>query len=211
MKAVAAKYEGTPCRKCKGTLRYASNTVCVVCALSRSRNMPANTRKLHKEGCKAYYLENKEALLGKRVNYYSSNKELVKQRVHKYRQENPEFVAAGRKAYYDANRETCQDRTRQWGKENPTRVSYYSSMRRARMEQATPSWLSVEDKATIAGFYEMAKRISDCLGTKHHVDHVYPLKGKTSSGLHVPWNLQVIPAAANLSKSNKLPKGLYND
>ena len=51
--------------------------------------------------------------------------------------------------------------------------------------------------------YNRANLIKKFTGESWHVDHIVPLKGKKVSGLHVPWNLQLLPAAENLAKSNK--------
>jgi hypothetical protein len=66
--------------------------------------------------------------------------------------------------------------------------------------QRTPPWA---DRAVIKEFYDAAKRKTKQTGTLHHVDHIIPLKGKNVSGLHVENNLQVIPGAMNISKSNR--------
>ncbi len=63
-------------------------------------------------------------------------------------------------------------------------------------KKACPSWLSKEHKLEMKLFY-----INRPEGM--HVDHVVPLNGKIVSGLHVPWNLQYLPAAENSKKRNK--------
>ena len=76
--------------------------------------------------------------------------------------------------------------------------------RRAAKANRTPTWLSCEDFWMMREAYSLCALRSKITGVKHHVDHVVPLRGKSVCGLHVPWNLQVIPAFENLIKSNKL-------
>lgn len=51
--------------------------------------------------------------------------------------------------------------------------------------------------------YEFAKQREDVCGGKWHVDHIVPLSHPRVCGLHLPWNLQVIPATENARKANK--------
>lgn len=62
--------------------------------------------------------------------------------------------------------------------------------------QATPHWLTDIHVERIRRTY--ADRPPG-----YHVDHIVPLKSPLVCGLHVPWNLQYLPAGVNMSKSNR--------
>lgn len=85
--------------------------------------------------------------------------------------------------------------TRAWQRANPGKVNAQVALRTAKKLSATPTWLTEEDLNMISQMYETCPH-------DHHVDHIIPLQGKTVSGLHVPWNLQHLPAQENLRKHN---------
>lgn len=71
--------------------------------------------------------------------------------------------------------------------------------RNAAKKNATPKW---SEKELISGLYAECAIITAQTGIKHEVDHIYPLRGKTVSGLHVLVNLRIITAVENRRKSN---------
>ena len=90
-----------------------------------------------------------------------------------------------------------------WARRNKAHISAKRALQRARLLQRTPKWLTADDKSRMRRVYEEAARRTRATGVPHHVDHIYPLNGLTVSGLHVPDNLRVVPAAVNLAKGNR--------
>lgn len=107
-------------------------------------------------------------------------------------------------SYYRQNREKMREQQNLWKKDNRERMNAYEALRSAQKDDRTPGWLSEEDKQWLDCIYETAKEVSAITQEPHHVDHIMPLRGKTVCGLHVPWNLQIIPAQENMSKGNRL-------
>jgi hypothetical protein len=158
--------------------------------------------------------------LNTHINYFAKHevkKEWHRQH-HKQRLEvNPNWYADNyaknkdRLSAYDAmyyrtkNKEKRIAQVKKWARENRGRANANKKAYKVAKIQACPSW--VRDEADLmwmmAEAYELAALRSDMFGFSWHVDHEVPLRGKDVSGLHVPWNLQVIPGQENMSKSNK--------
>ena len=105
--------------------------------------------------------------------------------------------------YYYADHEKSKAAMRNRQKDNLPVFAANAAKRRSIKTQRTPSWLTEDDHWMIKQTYEFAALRTKMFGFKWHVDHIVPLQGNFVSGLHVPWNLQVIPAVENISKHNK--------
>lgn len=143
--------------------------------------------------------------LSEKSKAYRSNR-AVKCKVKKqeYYQKNKEQIGQKNRANYSANKEARLETSKRWKKLNHHKVISYVTLRKKKIRLATPKWLSHQQKREIEDFYWLAKDLSAVSGETYHVDHIVPLKGKGVCGLHVPWNLQVLPADINLAKSNNL-------
>jgi hypothetical protein len=108
------------------------------------------------------------------------------------------------KKYFEQNKDTIKLKISAYKKANRAKFNFINSRRRAAQLQATPKWLSEFDLSYIKSIYIQAKQLEKLDGIKRHVDHIIPLKGKTVTGLHVPWNLQILTAEENVKKNNKV-------
>jgi hypothetical protein len=145
-------------------------------------------KECESDRCKVKYEARKNAQLEKAKEWRSSNKEKFALSIQSWRKANPNRM----KELY-----------RSWAQANKDKVNAKWMARDAAKKNRTPNWLTEDDHWMIEQAYDIASKRKQLFGFDWHVDHIVPLQGKTVSGLHVPWNLQVIPAKLNQQKSNR--------
>lgn len=152
----------------------------------------------------AWKQENPERVRARDAAYRAANVDRMREFSVRYRAANAEKLRAYFKGYREQNPERKRATNQAWKLANRGRVLEAVTFRKSRVRRATPKWLTKEQRAQIAYLYECAAALRDCLGEPYHVDHIVPLIGVSVCGLHVPWNLQILTAAANLAKGNKI-------
>jgi len=152
------------------------------------------------------YEKNKEKIaIQKAIYRKKKKKEIAIQKALHY-QKNKEKQYREHRAYVEKHREKDREYKAAYKKKNQGKTNADTANRRAKKLSATPKWLTREQRKQIQECYNLAVKLTKETGILHHVDHIIPLRGKRVSGLHVPWNLQVIPAYGpdgNYIKGNK--------
>ena len=73
---------------------------------------------------------------------------------------------------------------------------------RGKRNKRKPKWIKDVFIEEIKIWYRRAKLLEQFTGELWEVDHIVPMNGKKVSGLHVPWNVQLLTKKQNRDKSN---------
>ena len=104
----------------------------------------------------------------------------------------PEAVKAEQAAKYQKHKHKYVVWAKRDRAENPGKYKARAAAAKAKRKNRAVAWA---DKDALSFFYE-------CCPAGCEVDHIVPLCGEKISGLHVPENLQWLPALENNRKSN---------
>ena len=179
---------------------------------------------------KEYRAENADEERERHAKYHVANKEAINARIALWAKNNPDKVRAKSRRFYENNTESEKARMKAWSKKNKEWVKNYNKQyridnaeyfkkydndywrqnkskvyaknanRRAKRNMAFVSWANQD---AIKDIYIQSQLKTQETGIIHHVDHIIPLINEKVCGLHNEFNLQILTAHENLSKSNK--------
>src|SRR6267378_3222686 len=141
----------------------------------------------------------KDRIAAKNKRWSEKNAEKKSAYNKAYREAHREKLQAYQKNYVRENRAKVNALMRAWMKNNRHKVNERCNRHRAHKVHATPKWAN---RFFLQEAYHLAVLRTRATGIKWHVDHIVPLNSKIVCGLHVEYNIRVIPALDNLKKGN---------
>lgn len=152
--------------------------------------------------------------------YRQDNKERDQAKIREWHAANRDRVQEYRREYYQSNAELVKARARAWTAahvDDPAAVARRRAYQQKRLAEHPELNRAKEDKRRfamadrtvctdmpMAWFVREAKELAvqraRLCGGRWEIDHVLPLQGELVSGLHIPENMQVVPARFNARK-----------
>lgn len=164
--------------------------------LERNREMVAAKSK-------AYCAKTVDRRRANQQTYYEKKKDRIRAVARVRYDKKREEIRERNNAFYYKNRERHLAQKKEYLANNLHVVMARNAARRAKHMKRKPKWLTREDFEAMRAIYKLAQVYQELTGEKFHVDHIYPLLGEFVSGLHVPGNLQILPAIENMKKKNR--------
>lgn len=161
-----------------------ADKTCSKCKVCKSQSdFPADRQK--KDGLST---QCKDCRNKKFRQYYNANKDKVN--------------ASNLQRYY-LNHEENKRKCLEYYYNNKDVVFNNCAKRRAAKVSSIPDWVDLNHRDRIKSIYSTCRKVSEITKIPHHVDHIVPLQNDNVCGLHVWWNLRIIPAKDNLTKGNR--------
>ena len=210
-------FTGKPCPHGHIAERFLSSGTCVTCvrerfdrwckadpekAAAKQRRWRAANLDHCRERDHAWEVANREKRRAEDRRRIAANREAHNAKGRAWREANPEKHQAYLRKSYEKNRAKRNASTRAWLLANPDKRGAGQALYKARKLRAAPSWLTREQLIEIDAIYHRAYEAG------LSVDHAVPLAGCMdcgAHGLHVPWNLEIVPLATNKAKHARCP------
>jgi 5-methylcytosine-specific restriction endonuclease McrA len=187
---------------------------CIECAKKENKERYEKNREQRILKAKEWIANNRERHQQFVKNWTKNNRTQVNAYLKEYRKD--PSVKAKQKAYRELVKPVVKIKSKKYNQRPEVKlrarqlqiskqpflkakISVYNKQRLDRV----PLWLNQNHIDIIDMFYQARDHMNTIGPTKFHIDHIVPLKGEIVSGLHVPWNLQILSEEENLAKSNR--------
>lgn len=147
-----------------------------------------------------YRAKNLETVRARNLAYKRANIEKNRANAREWAQNNQEKNRIRARTWAEQNNARLVARVRAYNKAHPELVRATRMAREASFQKACVKW---GDSFFISEIYDLARLRTRMTGIQWQVDHIVPIRSEIVCGLHVSWNLAVVPAKINRRKSNR--------